>query len=201
MPRRKPLIRSRQRYSSDLKRRVVYQAYTLKMETKDIAKSLDMPQRVVQRVLKCWREIGDVCQDPGRAGRALLMSPKSVDVRYFSLHVCKLINLVMQLMLALIEHSPDIYLDEIQERLFEQHDLEVSLSTICRTLKRLGITSKKVSAVSTIKPQGIYVPSASCSYPVPRQSAVRRRGASSPSKLVRSLRNGSSSATRVRSMS
>jgi transposase len=47
-------------------------------------------------------------------------------------------------MLSLIERSPDIFLDEIQDQLFEQHELEVSLSTIWRTLKRLGITSKKV---------------------------------------------------------
>ena len=47
-------------------------------------------------------------------------------------------------MLALIEHSPDIYLDEIQEQLHEFHEVDVSLSTISRTLKRLGIRSKKV---------------------------------------------------------
>ena len=48
-------------------------------------------------------------------------------------------------MLALIEHSPDIYLDKIQEKLSEQHDIKVSLSSIFRTLKRLGMSSKKVS--------------------------------------------------------
>jgi len=31
-------------------------------------------------------------------------------------------------MLALIEHSPDIYLDEIQEHLLEQHGIKVSLN-------------------------------------------------------------------------
>ena len=49
-----------------------------------------------------------------------------------------------ELMLALIEHTPDIYLDEIHEELREQHGLTVSLATIWRTLKRLGISSKKV---------------------------------------------------------
>jgi arginine repressor len=47
-------------------------------------------------------------------------------------------------MLALIEHTPDIYLDEIQEGLYTQHDIDVSLATISRTLHRLGISSKKV---------------------------------------------------------
>jgi hypothetical protein len=49
-------------------------------------------------------------------------------------------------MLALLKHSPDIYLDEIQEQLQEQHRIDVSLSTISRTLKRLGISSKAVSS-------------------------------------------------------
>jgi hypothetical protein len=40
-------------------------------------------------------------------------------------------------MLALIERSPDIYIDEIQDQLYEQHDLDISLSTVGETLKRL----------------------------------------------------------------
>jgi hypothetical protein len=47
-------------------------------------------------------------------------------------------------MLALVERSPDIFLDEIQDQLLELQDLEVSLATISRTLKRLGMSSKKV---------------------------------------------------------
>ena len=47
-------------------------------------------------------------------------------------------------MLALLEHSPDLYLDELQNQLQVQHNVDVSLATISRTLKRLGIGSKKV---------------------------------------------------------
>ncbi|KAJ3504066.1 hypothetical protein NLJ89_g8133 [Agrocybe chaxingu] len=50
-------------------------------------------------------------------------------------------------MLALIEHSPDIYLDELQEQLFLQHDIKISLDSISRTLKRLGMSSKKSAAL------------------------------------------------------
>jgi transposase len=49
-----------------------------------------------------------------------------------------------QFMLALLEHMPDLYLDEIQEQLHEQHDVSVSLAALSRILKRLGISSKKV---------------------------------------------------------
>ena len=47
----------------------------------------------------------------------------------------------LQFMLALLEHSPDIYLDEIQEQLQEQHNVTVSLASISRTLHRLGLAS------------------------------------------------------------
>ncbi|KAL6308744.1 hypothetical protein BKA93DRAFT_724678, partial [Sparassis latifolia] len=49
-----------------------------------------------------------------------------------------------QFMLALLD-SPDIYLDEIQEELQTQHDIDVPLSTIWRTLTCLGISSKALS--------------------------------------------------------
>ncbi|KAJ7615148.1 hypothetical protein DFH06DRAFT_961117, partial [Mycena polygramma] len=96
--------------------------------TTEIATDLNMPLRVVQRVIQTWRELGEVCRDRRHRGRAPLMSPNN----------CKFV-------LALIDHTPDIYLDEIQEALFTQHDLDVSLATICRTLHRLGISSKKLS--------------------------------------------------------
>jgi transposase len=47
------------------------------------------------------------------------------------------------MMLGMLEHTPDLYLDEIQEQLSAVHGLELSLRTICRTLKHLGMTSKK----------------------------------------------------------
>ncbi|KAJ7782937.1 hypothetical protein B0H16DRAFT_1263261, partial [Mycena metata] len=87
----------------------------------DIALDLNMPLRVVQRVKRTWAEIGDVCRDRRHKGRVPMLSP------------------------ANSKHTPDIYLDEIQEQLFTQHDLDVSLATICRTLHRLGIGSKKAS--------------------------------------------------------
>lgn len=53
-------------------------------------------------------------------------------------------------MVALIEQTPDIYLDEIQEYLSVQHDIDVSLATISRTLHRLGYGSKKVCSFCSL---------------------------------------------------
>ncbi|KAJ7346093.1 hypothetical protein DFH08DRAFT_701525 [Mycena albidolilacea] len=129
MPRKKPATAIRNHYSKDLKERVIYQAYTLGHDSKDIAHALNMPLRVVQPVKEMWAEIGEVCRDRRHKGRALLMSP----------NYCKFV-------LALLDHTPDMFLDEIQEALFIQHDIDVSLATICRTFRRLGISSKRASA-------------------------------------------------------
>jgi hypothetical protein len=48
-------------------------------------------------------------------------------------------------MLALCEHVPALYLDEIQDELYSQHGINLSLSTVWRTLRRLGMTMKKLS--------------------------------------------------------
>ncbi|KAF8160541.1 hypothetical protein K438DRAFT_1460794, partial [Mycena galopus ATCC 62051] len=94
----------------------------------EIALLLDMPLRVVQRVRQVWNEIGEVSRRRAHSGREPLMSREAVDM-----------------MPATLEHSPDLYLDEIQEQLSAVHGLELCLMTISRTLKRLGMTSKKLS--------------------------------------------------------
>ncbi|KAJ7763529.1 hypothetical protein DFH07DRAFT_697397, partial [Mycena maculata] len=96
--------------------------------SKDIAQDLNMPLRVVQRVKQTWAEIGEVCRDRRHKGHPALLSTSNT-----------------KFMLALIEQTPDIYLDEIQEHLYIQHDIDVSLDTISRTLHRLGYGSKKLS--------------------------------------------------------
>jgi hypothetical protein len=49
------------------------------------------------------------------------------------------------------DHSPDLFLDEIQDQLQCVHGLEISLMTISCTLKRLGMTSKQASRLDTIE--------------------------------------------------
>lgn len=92
-------------------------------------------------------------------------------------------------MLALLEHSPDIYLDEIQEQLCDMHAINVSLATISRTLKRLGIGSKKVgiSVVSTSSPlnPALELSKAAAERSEEARLAFRLQiGAESPERLV-----------------
>ena len=75
-------VRCRQTYSPDLRERVVYQRMTLGYKIDQIATSLRMPRRVVERVLKFWRETGEVCgTGPGRSGnRSRIMDAEEMEV-------------------------------------------------------------------------------------------------------------------------
>jgi transposase len=51
---------------------------------------------------------------------------------------------VTQCLLALLKHSPELYLDELVFKLDALWGIRVSLATVWRTLNRLGIRHKKV---------------------------------------------------------
>ena len=46
---------------------------------------------------------------------------------------------------VVVKHRPSIYLDELKEQLLLQCNVHISLATISRVLKKLGITRKAVS--------------------------------------------------------
>lgn len=139
----------RKQYSKDLKERVIYQRNTLGLSTTEIAKSLAMHPRVVRRTLQLWNELGTVVRDPrtyAMQGRPRLLGSDCVEVCTHNPYLIIFSSLFLaQFVLGLLERHPDIYLDELAERLMEQKNMEVSLATIHRSLKLLGITSKKVS--------------------------------------------------------
>ncbi|KAJ3719075.1 hypothetical protein DFJ43DRAFT_980572, partial [Lentinula guzmanii] len=95
--------------------------------TAEIAVDLDMPLRVVQRILHLWKEIGEVSRRRKGRGRAQILNCSQC-----------------QMLVALLEHSPDILLDELQSELSTQYGIDVSLATMTRTLTRLGYSRKKV---------------------------------------------------------
>lgn len=45
---------------------------------------------------------------------------------------------------GLVQHTPDIYLEELQEQLELRRGVVISLSTIWKALRRTGYTMKKV---------------------------------------------------------
>lgn len=77
---------SRRKYSKDIKEVVIYQSQTLERSTTQIAKDLNIPLRVVQRILSVWREFGQVVRTPDPSqvrGRPRLLTRAAIDVSYF----------------------------------------------------------------------------------------------------------------------
>ena len=54
-----------------------------------------------------------------------------------------------QYVLATLERTPDMYLDELVDELATHFDIPVSISTLSHTLKRLGMSNKKLSKVAS----------------------------------------------------
>ncbi|EJD36823.1 hypothetical protein AURDEDRAFT_25198, partial [Auricularia subglabra TFB-10046 SS5] len=93
-----------------------------------ISLELDIPLRTIQRVLQRWRVLGDLISHPSKEGPPRILS---------EMHI--------KFVLGLLEHSPDLYLDEIVEELWYRHGVEIGLSTLYVNLKELGITTKFLS--------------------------------------------------------
>src|ERR1700761_8000742 len=91
MPRKKKLVPLRRHYSPDLKKRVIYQAYTLGKSPTQTAIDLDMPLRVVQRVKQTWSEVGEVCRERRYLGRSPLLSPARSKVRIPEIYPVQLV--------------------------------------------------------------------------------------------------------------
>ena len=101
------------------------------MTHKDIAATLMMCEKSVQRFLALFQATGSVTPQPHTGGPPKVLD----DSEQF---------IVMQ---ALI-HNPTMYLYEIQEHLHQLTGKRVCLSTICRTIKEKGFTRKKVQSIA-----------------------------------------------------
>ncbi|KAJ8582873.1 hypothetical protein M405DRAFT_692426, partial [Rhizopogon salebrosus TDB-379] len=87
------------------------------MKSSDIARVTHSSHRTVNRALRLSRLTGSVVQRPLQAGRPRLLT--ALDVAYLD---------------ACVERTPDIFLLELQHELREARDVDVSLTTIDRTL-------------------------------------------------------------------
>ncbi|KAF8310143.1 hypothetical protein DL93DRAFT_2030715, partial [Clavulina sp. PMI_390] len=96
--------------------------------TQEIACQLNMPRRVVQRVIKTHKDTGFVCSPNGHSGRYRAMTGPQAEY-----------------VIELLASSPDLYLDEIQACVADVFQVQVPLSTIHQTLKWLGFSSKRLS--------------------------------------------------------
>ncbi|KAJ7468961.1 hypothetical protein B0H11DRAFT_1661147, partial [Mycena galericulata] len=49
---------------------------------------------------------------------------------------------------SVLDANPGLYLDELQARLLEVRNVDVSIATLSRAIRRLAITNKRVASVA-----------------------------------------------------
>jgi len=116
-------------YSVDLKARIPYMHYSLGYTVKEICGILNLKKTTVYETLRYYTTHG-VCYNPNARSRGRRRHLTSTDISF----ICSLIS----------QHNT-VYLDEIQEELLTRRCVQVSISTLTRTLRRLQFTNKDVS--------------------------------------------------------
>jgi hypothetical protein len=84
MPRTKNPFPVKQRYSLDLRTRVIYQRNELQLSPLDIARNLDIPLRTVERIIQLWKK-WHVVLPYEKHGRSHKLEPYQVRVCYYFL--------------------------------------------------------------------------------------------------------------------
>ena len=118
-------------YSTDLRWRIVWLSLAHRESPGEIARKLQVSSRTVLRYMKLFESTGDVLPRERRNGPYHLLGENE--------------ELIL---LRLILETPSLYLSEIQRKLYSRIGIEVSLPTICRTLKRMGCTRQRIQHVA-----------------------------------------------------
>ena len=119
--------------SKDLKERIVKWYYEDQDTMAQIASQARCSIGTVSNVLRVYREYGDV-KDPFRqyTGRPSKLS--EADLKFLD---------------AIVVANPSLYLDEIQQRLHDVREVDVSIATLARALAALDLTRKEVSKAAS----------------------------------------------------
>ena len=117
-------------YSTDLRWRIVWLYYYKEKSFEEIEELLFVSSRSIRRYIDLFNDTGDVSPATQQHG-----PPKTLEHEKM--------YLVQSLM-----SKPDIYLEELRQELIQATGTDVSLSTICRTLKHLGFSRKKLRHIA-----------------------------------------------------
>ena len=153
MPRYLPdHLRQRQTYSEDLRKRVIYQRYTLEKKIAEISLDLNISKRVVERILHLWRTTGEVTAPKKDDNKKIrIMAPQEMEVSFHALLLYLSDEAFpRQTLFQLARQFPDLYLDEMQKILQELYGVVVGISTLSQTLRELGLTRKKVPDIALV---------------------------------------------------
>ena len=113
-------------YSEDLRWKTVWQKYALGLTCDSIAANLCVDKSTVSRTIELFHTTGSVSKIPYRE----LTSPAQLFI------------------LTLVLEQPGMYLHEMQRELKENMMLEISTSTLCQFLHRIGFSRQRMRAVA-----------------------------------------------------
>ena len=113
-------------YSVDFRKKIVETYESEKISKAKLAKRFNVAKSFVQKLLKQWRETGNLEPRRSSGGQKLKLSSSQI--------IC---------VGDWVSEKNDITLKEIKKRLEEQEKVKVSLATICRILQSLNLTRKK----------------------------------------------------------
>ena len=121
-------------YSQDLRERVVRGVEGGERSQREVAEDYEVSLSFVERVWRRYRETGQIGIKEWRHGRAQRLAGAGEErVR------------------TLLSARPDLRLDELCEQVKGKDGRVVSISTMSRVLKRLGITHKKSNSTQLNK--------------------------------------------------
>ena len=118
-------------YSEDLRWRAVWLHLIRRLSYAEIAEVLFMCEKSVKRYIDMFNSTGSVAPTKQNNGPQRLLSEDE-----------------QLIVVQSVIHQPGVYLHEVQNVLFCATGKHVDVSTICRTLSRLGFTRQKLQVVA-----------------------------------------------------
>ena len=120
-------------YTADIRWRIVYQRLALELTFEEIATRLNIATSTAHRIYHQFELTGDI--------RPVSRSEPRPDTRALDEHNELII-------IGVILNNPTLYLDELCQTTLALTDVSVSPSTVCRIMRRYGITRKRVRQVA-----------------------------------------------------
>ena len=119
-------------YSPDLRWRVVWQRIAFEFSFRKIAENLSIAPSTARAIFKMFEETGDVVAKT---------QPKREDTRCLDTHHEVFV-------IALVMECPSMYLHEMCKAIEVATRVCVSEATVCRILRKNGLTRKKIRTVA-----------------------------------------------------
>jgi transposase len=113
-------------YSVDLRQRVVTAVEAREGTIAEVAARFRVGQTFVKKMLREWRERGDLTPQPHRGGAKASLGARQ-----------------LQSLQKKVKKEPEVTLEELRHFLRETEYVAVSEATVCRALQRLNLPRKK----------------------------------------------------------